>query len=401
MDINKKPTLTDQESSMKSENTTLKPVHDKAIRVLSLDGGGMRGIYTAAFLDRLTNHYSKGKIELDFGRGFELITGCSTGAIIACALAIGLPMTKVVELYRQHGSKIFPHRIRGQVSALYRITQGRRYVRAGDRALRKALKEVLGELTMLDVYQTRGISLSIPAIHMSEHRPWVFKKSPCSGRRDDNYKLVDVCMATSAAPIFRSLAVLDDPISPSGPQQVFADGGLWANNPIIVGLVDALKIAKPNQSIEIFSLGTCPRPEGKYITKKSAHRTMLDWRFGAEVATLSIYAQEQAFDDIARLLANAISSDSRSIRCVRFPSSPVSAEMMPYLGIDDTRKEALNRLIRKAYSDADLTKSQCDDSTDQDGQMILQLMHDLPEMPTTGVFEKSRSSLTNSNKEEQ
>ena len=209
-----------------------------------------------------------------------------------------------------------------------------------------------------------------------------------------HYKLVDVCMATSAAPIFRSLAVLDDPISHSGPQQVFADGGLWANNPIIVGLVDALKIAKPNQSIEIFSLGTCPTPEGKYITEKSAHRTMLDWRLGAEVATLSIYAQEQAFDDVARLLANAISNDSRTIRCVRFPSAPVSAEMMPYLGIDDTRKEALDRLIRQAYSDADLTKSHCDDSTDQDGQMILRLMLDLPEIPTNGVFEKSRSSAT-------
>ena len=51
-------------------------------------------------------------------------------------------------------------------------------MRAGDKALRKALEEVLGEVTLLDVYETRGISLSIPAIHMSEHRPWVFKISP-------------------------------------------------------------------------------------------------------------------------------------------------------------------------------------------------------------------------------
>ena len=130
--------------------------------------------------------------------------------------------------------------------------RGSRYVRAGDKALRKALEAVLGRTTMLDVYRERQISLSIPAVLMSEHRAWVFKKTPRSGVRDDNYPLVDVCMATTAAPIYRSLAAIDDPNTSSGPQQVFADGGLWANNPIMVGLVDALTIATPDRPIEIF-----------------------------------------------------------------------------------------------------------------------------------------------------
>jgi uncharacterized protein len=91
--------------------------------------------------------------------------------------------------------------------------------------------------------EKRGISLSIPAILMSSHRSWVFKKTPASGVRDDHYKLVDLCMASSAAPIFRSLAAVDDPNNDHGVVQVFADGGLWANNPIMVGLVDALACA--------------------------------------------------------------------------------------------------------------------------------------------------------------
>lgn len=356
-------------------------------RVLSLDGGGMRGIYTGAFLARLTDQFARirGESALDLGLGFDLITGTSTGAIVGCALAVGRPMTEVVALYREHGPSIFPHRIKGKASAIYRATQGSRFVRVGNAALRAALEAVLGVDTMLDVYERRGISLSIPAVLMSEHRAWVFKKTPKSGVRDDRYPLVDVCMATSAAPIYRSLAAIDDPNTPGGPQQVFADGGLWANNPIMVGLVDALTIAAPDRPIEIFSLGTCPRPEGDHLDAESAHRSMLDWSLGADVAPLSISAQEFAFDHMARLLANAISNCGRSIRRVRFPNKPVPASMMPYLALDDTRPEAMDRLVAQAHTDADLTKSACDDFSSEDGRMIRRLMHDLPAMPVTGA----------------
>ncbi|MFZ5692184.1 MAG: patatin-like phospholipase family protein [Pseudomonadota bacterium] len=360
---------------------------ERPFRVLSLDGGGMRGIYTGAFLSRLTDQFARlrGESALDLGLGFDLITGTSTGAIVGCALAVGRPMSEVVALYREHGPKIFPHRIAGKGSAIYRATQGSRFVREGDKALRDALQGVLGDVTMLDVFDGRGISLSIPAVLMSQHRAWVFKKTPKSGVRDDRYPLVDVCMATSAAPIYRSLAAIDDPNTPGGPQQVFADGGLWANNPIMVGLVDALTIAAPDRAIEIFSLGTCPRPEGDHLDAESAHRSMLDWTLGADVAPLSISAQEFAFDHMARLLANAISNCGRSIRRVRFPNKPVPASMMPYLALDDTRPEAMDRLIGQAHTDADLTKSSCDDANSEDGRMIRRLMTELPAMPATGA----------------
>ena len=356
-------------------------------RVLSLDGGGMRGIYMAAFLARLADQFARIRNEpaLDFGRGFDLITGTSTGAIVGCALAVGRPMAEVVSLYREHGRKIFPHRIAGKRSAVFRAARGSRYVRAGDKALRKALEGVLGNTTMLEVYRGRGISLSIPAVLMSGHRAWVFKKTPCSGVRDDSYPLTDVCMATSAAPIFRSLAAIEDPNDPEGPRQVFADGGLWANNPIMVGLVDAMTIAEQGRTIEIFSLGTCPRPEGDDLDADSAHRSMLDWLLGANVPALSISAQEFAFDHMARLLANSITRCGRTVRAVRFPNRPVPASMMPYLGLDDTRPEAGRRLISQAHTDADLTKSVCDDPNSEDGRMIARLMNGLPAMPSDGA----------------
>ena len=357
-------------------------------RVLSLDGGGMRGIYAAAFLARLTElcARTRGECALDVGRAFDLITGTSTGAILGCALAVGRPVSEIVDLYREHGRRIFPHRLTGRRSALWRAAQGSRYVKAGDAALRDVLKCVLGDTTMLEVYEHRGISLSIPAVLMSNHRAWVFKKTPCSGRRDDHYPLVDVCMASSAAPVYRSLAAVRDPNAPNGPPQVFADGGLWANNPILVGLVDALGVAKPGQPIEIFSLGTCPVAEGDALDAESAHRSLLDWWFGALVPALGISSQEFATDNVVRMVAAAIGDEGgRQIRRVRFPASAVPRSVSGRFALDDARDASMDALVRQAHVDADLTKSICDDRNSRDGEMIACLMNELPAMPANGV----------------
>lgn len=358
----------------------------RPFRVLCLDGGGMRGVYTAAFLHRLASQFAKrrGLEALDIGRGFDLITGTSTGAIVACALALGKPMSEVVTLYEEKGPSIFPHRIGGLCSAIYRALTFRYYVRKGDAALRSALLEVLQDRTMADVLRYRGISLAIPTVLMGTHRAWVFKKTANSGNRDDDYPLVDVCLASTAAPIYRSLAAIPDP-NRAGTTQVFADGGLWANNPVLVGLIDALDNAEPSQPIELFSLGTCPRPEGEKITGDAVHRSMLAWRLGADVAPLSISAQEFAFDNMARLISRSLSKCGRSVQRVRFPTRPVPHEMMPFLGLDDSRREAVERLIEMAHDGADMTLSACDDPNNAEGKLTLDLMNSLPEMPKAGI----------------
>lgn len=358
------------------------PVASKPFRVLSLDGGGTRGIYTAAFLEHLLGQRAARQRSglLDLGLGFDLITGTSTGAIVGCAAAVGIPMAEIVELYREHGRAIFPHRIKGFMSAIYRASTGSYYVRRGDRALQSALGALLGDVTMLDVFERRGISLSIPTVEMSTHKALVFKKTPNSGVRDDLYRLADVCLASSAAPIYRSLAAIAAPGGGGGPPKVFADGGLWANNPIMVGLTDALANAARDQPIEIFSLGTCPRPEGEHIVGSKVHRSMLGWRLGADVAPLSISAQEFAYDNMARLIAIAMSGCGRSVQRVRFPNKPVPASMMAYLALDDARPEAMDRLVQQARTDAEMTLSACDDPGSTDGQLICALLASLPEL---------------------
>lgn len=357
-------------------------------RVLSVDGGGMRGIYTAAFLEHLIDQYRqiRGAENLDLGAGFDLITGTSTGAIIACGAAIGRPMGDMVKLYRDWGPKIFPERIVKTKSKLIaRALKGGSVVRAGDAALRKALEDELGEITMLDVYQKRGISLSIPAVAMSTHRSYVFKKTRTSGVRDDHHKLTDACLASSAAPIFRSMAPVNKPGGKHGQYEVFVDGGLWANNPVMVGMLDALMNASDDQPIEIFSLGTCSRPEGEQIAATDVHRSMLQWNLGAEVASISITAQEFAFDNMARMFANVLTRCGRTVHHIRFPKQDIPAAKLKYLGLDDTRPEAMSALIGQASTDADMVKSACDDPSNAQGRLIHALMMSLPIMPETGI----------------
>ena len=352
----------------------------------------MRGIYTAAFLDRLVTQQAKraGVGEMDLGLGFDLICGTSTGAIIGCAAAIGCPPSRVVDFYRGHGAAVFPHRIKGTTrSVVYRAFNHRRFVRAGDRSLRSALAELFGEVTVLDVFEKRGISLSVPTVDMSTHRAWVFKRTPVSGVRDDDYKLVDICLASSAAPIYRSLAMIEDPNSHKHAQRVFADGGLWANNPIMVAMTDALAMAKDSQPVEIFSLGTCPRPEGAHVVGDGVHRSLLDWRFGADVGPLSISAQEFAYDNMARLLANQLTKFGRRVQAIRFPRKDVPASMMRFLSLDDTREEAMDRLVGQAHSDADLTRSACDDPQNRAGQAIRSLLDSLRPVDVDRVLYRS------------
>jgi hypothetical protein len=355
----------------------------KPFRVLSLDGGGMRGTYTATYLSCLAADFAKkrGLAALDIGAAFDLIAGTSTGAIIACALAAEVPLSSVVDLYRNHGRAIFPRKLPGRFGvALVRDYFGRSDdLRSGNDALSKALQQALGDVTVMQVYERRKIALAITAVDLAHHHAWVFKtphNEPKTNHRDDNYRLVDVCLASSAAPIFRSLAAVRSAGAVSS-FDVFADGGIWANNPVLVGLIEALEMTRdsPGQEIEIFCLGTCPRPAGEIPNAEDVHRGLKEWAFGGEVAKLAINAQEFAYDHMARLLSPHL---NRKCHIVRFPRQDVPAPLLQYLDLDETREEALNALIQQARSDVNMTNSSCNDPNDRDGALVKKLFMDMP-----------------------
>lgn len=336
----------------------------KPYRVLSLDGGGMRGVYTATYLGAAGRAFARRRDahQLDIGKAFDLIVGASTGAIVGCALAAGIGLDRVVELYRANGREIFrrpvPETLLGLPGDLMARAEA---LEKGEAALRAALIGAFGARTLGSVFAERGIAMAVPAVEMSQHRSWVFKTPHLhdTTHRDDNTTLVDVCMASSAAPIFRSLARVprNDGFGAAG-DNFFADGGLWANNPVLVALTEALRACEPERPIEILCLGSCPQPAGEQIVDAERHRGLREWRFGANAATLSLDAQEFAYDNVARMLKGHL---DRPCEIVRFPTDKVPAALVPYLGLDDAREEAINALIAQARTDADMLNARCGD----------------------------------------
>ena len=356
----------------------------KAFRVLSLDGGGMRGIYTAQYLNSLADGFSRKRTgkPLDIGSAFDLIVGTSTGAILACAVAAGLPLSTVVDFYLKEGPKIFTRPVpSGSFRLIPRLiadlNSRPKALKEGESALRNALAKCFGKETIGELYQRRKIALGITSVDMSTHRSWVFKTPHLgnSNHRDDPFTLVDVCLASSAAPIYRSPAELTAHDGSPG-SHVFADGGLWANNPVLIGMIDALEMAAKDQPIEIFSIGTVPRPAGDDMTKMKAHRGLLDWRFGAEVAALAIDSQEFAYQNMARMLSSHL---DHPCTIIRFPRESVPAEMMKYLDLDEVRPAAMREMVNLARNDVNMTNSRCGDANDSEGARISQLFHDMTE----------------------
>lgn len=351
-----------------------------AFRVLSLDGGGMRGVYAATYLNHIASAFARrrGVSSLDIGAAFDLIVGTSTGAIIGCALANGVPLATVIELYRTRGRAIFPRPFPTRVgfSLFLDLLARPRALKRGTEALRLALTETFGDTTVRQLYDRRRIALAMTAVQFEQHRNRIFRTphGPGTEGRDDDCSLVDLCLATSAAPLYRSLAAIQLNAGKGPGYEVFADGGLWANNPVLVGLTEALEMTEPARKIEIFCLGTRPRPVGERIAIDGLNRGFSGWKFGADMMTLAIDAQEFAYDDMARGLSKHV---DRDCRIIRFPCGQVTDELGPYLALDDTRPQAIAALAAQAHADGDLAIGTCENPDDHEGRIISELFSEM------------------------
>lgn len=204
-----------------------------SFRILAIDGGGIRGIYPAHILKRIQEEF-----KVDFSEQFDLIIGTSTGSIIAAALAVDYPIEKVVELYEKEGRRIFqkqPWSFRGVIKSQY-----------SKEHLQELLEGVFGQRTLSDA-KTR---LTIPATDISNGGVHVFK-SPYLDEfvRDKNVPIVEAVLASCSAPSYFDPQIV-------GPY-LLADGGLWANNPSLVGLTEAVGKLQGNlNEVRLLSLGT-------------------------------------------------------------------------------------------------------------------------------------------------
>ena len=222
---------------------------DKSFKVLSLDGGGIKGVYTAAFLKHCEEVLGRGKALSNF---FDLIAGTSTGGIIALGLGLNFSTSNILEFYRNDGRAIFPplpQTLWGKVRHAWRWVHG---PTLDDQQLEQALQSRFGE-RLLGECSTRIV---IPAFMMPKTEIAVFKTDHHPDFKHDHMTPVwQVARSTAAAPTY--LKGLEH--KESG--RIFIDGGVWANNPVMVALVDALSAydIAPEQ-VRILSIGTGSPP---------------------------------------------------------------------------------------------------------------------------------------------
>lgn len=252
-------------------------------RILALDGGGIRGAYSAQVLASLEE--STGERFVD---NFDLIVGTSTGGLLAVGLAMGVSAPDLADFYRQHGPSIFPH-----ASLADRTRSGWRQLFKpkydGD-ALREALESVLGTSTMREA-RTR---LAIPAFDITEGRIFVFKtRHHPRFVHDVDVRAVDVALATSAAPTFFPAKLVRQHA-----QVEYVDGGVWANTPTLVGVVEAIAFLDQQlEDIAVLSIGTTSATPD---FSDDAESGALKW--GSSLIELFMSSQSQSASAMAALL---------------------------------------------------------------------------------------------------
>ena len=218
---------------------------DRPFRILSIDGGGIRGVFPAVFLAELERRYLGGKSVAHY---FDLIAGTSTGGILALGFGAGITAAELRDLYVHRGCEIFPpirpRVLEGVIRRFQSACQLLKY-RYDGKALKGILEETLGDRK----FGESGKRLCIPSFDGRYGEVYIFKTPHHPDfRKDARESMTKVAEATSAAPTFFR------PLEDGG--YTFVDGGVWANNPIMIGLLDALTcFAVRAEHVVILSLG--------------------------------------------------------------------------------------------------------------------------------------------------
>jgi patatin-like phospholipase/acyl hydrolase len=208
------------------------------MRVLSIDGGGIRGLIPALVLAEVERRSQKQVYEL-----FDLIAGTSTGGILACALCAPdpLPAEQLVGLYEDEGPNIFDRSIWQRI----RSAEGLLDEKYDSAALDRALERFLSDKRLAESKP----DLLVPAYNLGDPGPYFFKTRKAREEGED-FSLAQVARATAAAPTYFQATEL------SG--QALIDGGVFAANPAMCAFAEVMRF-QPAAEVFLLSLGTGQR----------------------------------------------------------------------------------------------------------------------------------------------
>jgi len=209
-------------------------------KILSLDGGGIKGIFAASFLASVEDSIGE-----NISNYFDLIVGTSTGGIIAIALGLGYSAKEILSFYEKLGPNIF------KGIPILNYLKWFIFSKYNSNYLRTALEEKFGHKKLGESSKR----LVIPSLNLETGEVHVYKTSH-DPRFERDYKefAVDVALATASAPTYF-------PTHHSANGIPLIDGGMWANNPTGFAVVEAIGVLNwsPN-SINVLSIGCTKTP---------------------------------------------------------------------------------------------------------------------------------------------
>jgi patatin-like phospholipase/acyl hydrolase len=274
--------------------------------LLSIDGGGMRGLIPALVLRNIRDRLRARGADAGFHRLFHMMAGTSTGGLICLALSLpaadperpgvfmaspALSIDDVVDLYAEEGPNIFPPTV---FRGLRRVEQVFREKYDSD-PVRGLYGKVFGGATL----KHSLCHLLIPSYDVERQTVFLFKHRPLRKDRttsDPDFFLRDVAMATTAAPTYFAPAAVE-PVG-GGPSRYLLDGGLYANNPSLCCYIEAKKTFPRAGNLLILSLGT-----GTF-NRDYSHREVRGWGYlewvspgrGVPLFSLMTGAQSECVD---------------------------------------------------------------------------------------------------------
>jgi hypothetical protein len=171
----------------------------------------------------------------------------------------------------------------------------------------------------------------------------------------------------------------------SDKDNVFTDGGLWANTPVLVGLAEGVQLAAKDQAIEILSIGNCAQPSGDPSALDDCNWGLKKWMVGIEMLNASISAQAVGHKYIAETLASAFSRLGKRISVYRLPETAKSPDQFSAIGLDKADDRAIRTLRAMAESDIDEANSKLNRSEDPQIVPFKNLLSNVPLTSEQGV----------------
>jgi patatin-like phospholipase/acyl hydrolase len=215
------------------------------MNVLSVDGGGIRGLIPALVLADLEERTGKRTCDL-----FDLIAGTSTGGIIALALTVpgesGRPRwtaNDLVGFYLTEGPRIFHH----SIGKMLESGLGLLDEKFDAKPLEKALATYMGE-TMISEALT---DVLVPSYDLENRKPFFFKTDRAKQKPEHDWAMHEAARATTAAPTYFE----PEKLTADGSTFALCDGGVFAANPAMCAYAEARR-RHPRAEIRLVSLGT-------------------------------------------------------------------------------------------------------------------------------------------------